>query len=278
MDARLLACFAHPDDEAFGCGGTMAQYRQRGIPVTLVCATKGEAGEISDPALATPENLGLVRSQELLNATAVLGVEDVRFLGYRDSGMAGTEDNQNPAAYAIAPDAEVISRLVRIIREVRPQVVITFDPTGGYGHPDHLAIHRHTVAAVHQAADPTVDPGGGDPWQVRRLFYPVISSDTFEALRDQLIAQGDDPPEWFNEDDPHDWPDQSIDARIDVSRVIDAKWDAFKSHRTQFGADNPFMRVPEAFVKSLFVEERFEQAWPEEKPGEPYTDLFEGLD
>jgi len=277
MDARLLVCLAHPDDEVFSCGGVMAQYRQRGISTTLVCATRGEAGEVSDPALANQDNLGLVRSQELARAAAILGVDDLRFLGYRDSGMAGSADNQHPAAYAAAPDTEVVNRLVRIIREIRPQVVVTFDPTGGYGHPDHIAIHRHTVAAVRQAADPTF--GDGEPWQAARLFYPVFNRDIFVALRDQLIAQGDEPPKWGDNDDgTPDWPDQPVHAKIDVACVIDAKWDALLSHRTQIGAGHPFLRVPEAFAKNLFVEEWFEQAWPDAKPVEPYSDLFEALE
>jgi LmbE family N-acetylglucosaminyl deacetylase len=272
---RFLAFFAHPDDEAFSCGGVMAQNKIRGIHNTLVCATKGEAGEISLPELATPDNLGLVREQELIEAARFMGVDDLFFLGYRDSGMAGTAENQHPAAYCNADDSAVVPRLVRFIRSVRPQVVMTFDPTGGYGHPDHLAIHRHAVAAFHAAADPNYAPNAGKPWQASRLFYPTFLPEAFTELFEQLKAQGIEPPDWNSEGIT--FPEPQIDATVDVSAVSGPKWSAFKSHRTQFGPANPFMQVPEEFVLKMLGTEVFELAWPESRPEKPYTDLFEGL-
>ena len=278
MDARLLACLAHPDDETFICAGLMVLNRRRGIHNTLVCATKGEAGEISYPGLATPDNLGVVRAQELACAAAIMCVDDLRFLGYRDSGMAGSADNQHPAAYASAPDSAVASRLARLIRELRPQVVITFDPTGGYGHPDHIAIHRHTLAAIRLAADPDHAPDDGAPWQIARLFYPALDRSAWGAVTQQLVAQGEPQPDWGTTDDgAPNWPDQPVHAKIDISSVIDAKWTAFQCHQTQIGPNHPFMRVPEPFIKDLLDEEWFELAWPDAKPAQPYTDLFEGL-
>src|ERR671932_2725290 len=123
----LLALFAHPDDEAFGSGGTLARYAAEGVAVALVCATRGEVGEIADPALATPETLGDVREAELRCAARALGVGELLFLGYRDSGMAGTPTNEDPRALARAPAEEVVARLVGIIRRLRPQVLVTFD-------------------------------------------------------------------------------------------------------------------------------------------------------
>ena len=136
----VLAAFAHPDDEGFGCGGILAMLAARGARATLVCATNGDVGEISDPALATPETLAQVRQEELRRAMAVTGVEDLRFLGYRDSGMPGTADNNHPNSLNQAEPSRVVGQLVFIIREMRPEVVITQDPTGVYGHPDHLAV------------------------------------------------------------------------------------------------------------------------------------------
>ncbi|MER3515271.1 MAG: GlcNAc-PI de-N-acetylase, partial [Chloroflexota bacterium] len=153
----LLSVFAHPDDESFGVGGTLAYYAAQGHRVALG-ATRGDVGEIADPALATPQTLGDVRTAELNCAAQVLGVSKIILLGYRDSGMAGTPENQDPRAFMNAPAEEVVERLVGIIRRLRPQVVITFDPYGGYGHPDHIAIHRHTVAAFHAAGDPARYP------------------------------------------------------------------------------------------------------------------------
>jgi LmbE family N-acetylglucosaminyl deacetylase len=277
MDARLLACFAHPDDETFSCAGVMLLNRRRGIHNSLVCATRGESGEISDPDLATPETLAIVRTQELECAAARMGVDDLHFLGYRDSGMAGAPDNQRNGAYATAPDSAVVVRLVRLIRELRPQVVITFDPTGGYGHPDHIAIHRHTLAAARLAADPAFAPHDGPPWQIARLFYPALDIEAFRAISSRLVAQGDPLPTWGGEDGVPLWPEQSVDAKIDIGGVVAAKWDAFRCHQTQIGANHPFMRVPADFAMGLFREEWFEQAYPAEKPAQPYTDLFEGL-
>src|SRR5262245_22265858 len=127
---RLIAFFAHPDDEASCCGGVMLLNKIRGIYNVLVCATKGEAGEIASPELAEPATLGLVRERELIEAAHHLDVDELYFLGYRDSGMAGTPANQIPSAYTNASDSAVVARLVRFIRTVKPQVIITFDPTG----------------------------------------------------------------------------------------------------------------------------------------------------
>jgi LmbE family N-acetylglucosaminyl deacetylase len=274
-DLRLLAFFAHPDDEAFGIGGIMAANKARGIHNTLVCATKGEAGEISLPELATSSNLGLVRELELREAAQHMGVDDLYFLGYRDSGMAGTEPNQHPNAFANANPGSVVPRLVRFIRTVRPQVVVTFDPTGGYGHPDHIAIHKHTVAAFHAAADPAYALTLGEAWQAQRLFYPAFRREMFNELREQLISQGIEPPDWGNMTDL--LPQQPIHATVDVAPNAALKWRALKSHRTQIGPKNPFMQVPEEFVLKMMGLELFELAWPDTKPDQPYTDLFEGL-
>src|SRR5947208_13163710 len=143
---RLLGIFAHPDDEGT-MSGAMLKYSTLDIETGLVCATRGEVGEIADPALATPENLGEVREGEMRAAAGVLGVHNLWFLGYRDSGMAGTPENQDPLSLAQASAAEVVGKLVGIIRQFRPQVMATFDETGGYGHPDHIAVYRHTTSA-----------------------------------------------------------------------------------------------------------------------------------
>ena len=133
--STLLAVFAHPDDESFGAGGMLALHARKGVHVALVCATRGEMGEIADESLATRETLGDVRMVELQKAADTLGVTELINLNYRDSGMAGTADNDHPRAFAGIPEDEVVSRLVGIIRRLKPQVVVTFDPNGGYGHP-----------------------------------------------------------------------------------------------------------------------------------------------
>ncbi len=277
-DRRMLISFAHPDDEAFSCAGVIKLNQLQGIHTTLVCATKGEAGEISSPDLASPENLGLVRERELREAADHVGVDELIFLGYRDSGMAGTEANAHPNAFMNAPASAVVARLVRLIRNLRPQVVITFDPTGGYGHPDHIASNRHTTAACAVAADPNHAPELGPAWQVQRIFYPTFDRTVFDRLRDQLLAQGEEAPQWGVEEDGEiPFPDQSVDARVDIHAVVQSKWDALFSHVTQFGPDNPFKRVPKEFMLELLHEEWFELAWPDEKPTTPWSSLFEGV-
>lgn len=274
----ILAAYAHPDDEAFGSGGTLAKYAQSGARVTLVCATRGEVGEISDPALATPETLGQVREQEMLAAARALGVGDVRFLDYRDSGMAGTDDNHNPAAFVNVPAEEVVARLVQIIREVRPQVVLTFDPSGGYGHPDHIAIHQHTVAAFHLAGDPERFPEAGPVWQPARLFYTAIPRSNFVAMRDRLAAAGEDTSMFERiEENGMGWPDDQIHAQLDVSSTVGAKWESLHAHRTQFGENNMFRRFPEDEVQAMLSREHFVLAWPQPTEGFKLSDLFEGV-
>src|SRR5947199_8906521 len=167
---RLLGVFAHPDDEGT-TSGALIQYNTAGIETGLICAKRVEVGEIADPALATPENLGQVREEEMRLAAEVLGVRNLWFLDYRDSGMAGTPENEDPRAFVRASAAEVVGKLVAIIRQFRPQVLVTFDETGAYGHPDHIAIYRHTTSAFHAAADGVQYPELGPAHAVAKLYY-----------------------------------------------------------------------------------------------------------
>ena len=167
---RVLATYGHPDDEGQATG-VLARFLQHGAQVTLVCATRGEVGEISHPELATPETLGYVRELELRSSMAQLGLRDVRFLPYRDSGMDGTPENEDPRCLHAQPADVVVGQLVFLMRELRPHVVFTWDPSGGYGHPDHVAVHRYTLAAFEQAGDPAAFPESGRPWQPKELFW-----------------------------------------------------------------------------------------------------------
>jgi N-acetyl-1-D-myo-inositol-2-amino-2-deoxy-alpha-D-glucopyranoside deacetylase len=275
----LLAAFAHPDDEAFGTGGTLAHYAAQGVQVNLVCATRGEVGEISDASLATAENLGEVREQELRCSGRALGAHEVIFLGYRDSGMAGTPDNADPRAFANALPEDVVARLVAVIRRLKPEVVITFEPGGGYGHPDHMAISRHTLAAFQAAADPNAFPNQGPAWAASRLFYSAIPRSFFREMRDRLEAMGVDTSQFGRFDENSmGWPDEKVHCTIDVSDRIEAKWAALQCHRTQFGPDNLFRRLPEEVLKQLMSREHFSLVVPEDASGLCRGDLFSGLD
>jgi N-acetyl-1-D-myo-inositol-2-amino-2-deoxy-alpha-D-glucopyranoside deacetylase len=278
MEHSLMAIYAHPDDEAFGTGGTISRYASEGVKVYLVSATRGEVGEISDPSLATPETLGCVREDELRCAAETMGVTQLVFLDYRDSGMAGTSENQDPRAFVNAQAEEVVRLLVRLIRNLRPEVIVTFEPNGGYGHPDHIAIHKHTVAAFQAAADPTYDPKLGAPWQAKRLFYTAIPHSFFEDMRQQMTDLGLDTQDLVDLDDPNlRWPDEAINVRLDVSHSVELKWQALQCHRTQFGPGNLFRRLPEERVKKLMSKEYFALAWPEPGSGLQLPDLFAGV-
>ncbi len=275
---RILGLFAHPDDEILGPGGTMAWYASQGAHVETVCTTRGEVGEISDPALATSENLGQVREQEMLCSAQSLGIQKVHFLGYRDSGMADTAENQHPNAYINAPDETVIDQLVQIMRQLRPHILITFEPYGGYGHPDHIAINKHAHAAYAAAADPTYKPGLGSPWQPARLFYDVITMSFFERFIERMEAHGLDTSfaSRFEERREKGWPEDKMTCVLDVQETVEAKFAAYRCHRTQFGDDSLFRRLPEEEMKALQRYEYFYLAEPEQ-PGLELTDLFEGL-
>ncbi|NPV57807.1 MAG: GlcNAc-PI de-N-acetylase [Anaerolineae bacterium] len=174
-DRTLLAVLAHPDDETFGIGGTLAMYAQQGAQVYLVCATRGEVGEMDSRYLEGFNSIAERREYELCCAVDKLGLRKVYFLNYRDSGMPGSPENQHPQALTAQPVEKVAGEIASYIRKLKPQVVITFDPYGGYGHPDHIAIHNATNLAVEQAANPEFQPQGNPPpHQVQRLFYQVI--------------------------------------------------------------------------------------------------------
>src|SRR5438105_2633154 len=184
----LLGLFAHPDDEQV-LSGSFAKAAAEGMRTGLVCATRGEAGEIADPSLATKETLGRVREAELRAACAVLGIKYLWFLDYRDSGMMGTPENEDPAAFYRADEREALGKIVKIVREFKPTVMVTFDPKGGYGHPDHLTIHRLATAAFSAAADPQAYPDAGEPWQAARLYYGAFPRSAMKRLVELMEAE-----------------------------------------------------------------------------------------
>ena len=155
---------------------------------------------------------------------------------------------------------------------------MTFEPNGGYGHPDHIAIHKHTVAAFQAAADPTRYPELGAPWQAKRLFYTAIPHSFFEDMRQQMTELGLDTQDLVGLDDPKlRWPDEAVNVRLDVSHSVELKWQALQCHRTQFGPGNLFRRLPEERVKKLMSKEYFALAWPEPGAGLQLPDLFSGV-
>jgi N-acetyl-1-D-myo-inositol-2-amino-2-deoxy-alpha-D-glucopyranoside deacetylase len=175
MTARKTLIFvgAHPDDETFGMGSTLAKYARHGVRVYYICATRGESGTVEPEYLKGYASIADMRSAELACAAGVLGLTGVIHLNYRDSGMPGSPDNQNPAALMQAPLPQVVGRLVAIFRDLKPDVVITHDPSGGYQHPDHIVVHNAACEAFYAAGDPRSFPAAGPPFQPAKLFYGI---------------------------------------------------------------------------------------------------------
>jgi mycothiol S-conjugate amidase len=257
----LLTVHAHPDDESSKGAGTLARYSDEGVHTTLVCCTGGELGDIANPAMDLPEvkaNLAAVRADELARATKIIGFSNVVMLGYRDSGMAGSEANNDPTCFHQADRAEAVSRLVRIIREARPQVVVTYaDDQQGYPHPDHLAVHDITGPAVAAAGDPTYLPELGAPWRPAKLYYSAWARVRMLAFHQAFLDRGLTSPydnRWFERPSA----DHRITTRIDVSRFYDRRCDALRAHATQIPPDSPFwFGLPDDEASAIYPYEDF---------------------
>jgi N-acetyl-1-D-myo-inositol-2-amino-2-deoxy-alpha-D-glucopyranoside deacetylase len=285
-----MVVHAHPDDESLGSGGTLLRYGRRGVRTVVVMCTGGEAGEISDPALATPENLGEVRRAETEGAMAILGVERLAWLGYRDSGMAGTDDNDDPRSFHRANPEEAVGRLVRLIREERPQVIASYDVNGTYGHPDHVMAHRVAQAAYWAAGDPNRFRDAGPAWTVPKLYEQVNPRTNMERMREAMRAagvergrEGESPEEEerrFRERlQRFAVPDHALTTLVDIAEFIDAKRDAVLAHRTQMGPEGRFSRIPEELRRQLWSHERYRLVAGPFAPGADglEDDLFAGL-
>ena len=251
---RLLLVHAHPDDETIGTGAVMAKYAAEGVAVTLVTCTLGEEGEVLVPELEhlasdRDDALGQHRIGELAAACEALGVKDHRFLGgpgrWRDSGMMGTPQNDRPDVFWQADLGEATRALVEVLREVRPQVVVTYDDNGGYGHPDHIQAHRVTVAAVDAAADPSYAPELGEVWATDKLYWTAFPKSVLQAGIDHLKATGDS--NFFGvdsaEDLPFGNPDEDVTTEVDAREHLERKVAAMRAHATQIAVDGPFFAL-----------------------------------
>lgn len=270
-----MAVHAHPDDEVFSTGGILARYAAAGDRVVVVYATRGEAGEMHDPD-RTPEEalprLGEIREEEVRRAADILGITDVYFLGYRDSGMEGTEDNNHPAAFMNAPLDEATDRLLAIMRETAPQVVVTYNEAGGYGHPDHVMTNRVAVAAFERAQ--------GQPWAPQKLYYAAASREGFRRYVEGMQRFGLRIP-WLKDDfnfDEYGMPEAEITARINIAPYAPLKKAALAAHRTQIPGDFFYLAIPDAALSEAAGVEYFQRIQPPPQPGEHEEDLFEGTE
>lgn len=256
---RLLGAYAHPDDEG-GVTGTILHYNTLGVESGLICATRGEVGEISDPALATPENLGKVREGELRAAAEVIGLKHLWFLGFRDSGMAGTPENNDPRAFAQASAADVVGKLVAIIRQFRPQVMVTFDETGGYGHPDHIAIYRHATSAFYAAADAVQYPEHGPAHMVSKLYYSGFPRSFLRQMGEWMRAEDYKGPFGKLDAEKLGLADELISVRLNVEPWLETKNRSWSMHRTQINPDNPMAKLPKDIQRKWRSYEYFQLA------------------
>ena len=281
MTKTLLAVLAHPDDESFGLGGTLALYARRGYDTYLVCATRGEVGSVDEEHLRGYKDIADMRTAELDCAAAHLGLKDVFYLGYRDSGMPGSDDNRHPNAQVNRPVEEVAGRVVKYIRELKPDVVLTFDPIGGYKHPDHIQIHRATVLAFDRADDASFHPEAGAPFQPRALYFQVFPRRFLKWATRLMPLFGQDPAKFGKNKDINlkeladvDFP---VHARLDIRSVAEIKSKAGACHSSQGGGQ--MRRGLMGFVTKVFGEhEDYMRAYPPVGSGfKRLTDLFDGV-
>ncbi len=280
----LLAFHAHPDDESSKGAGTVSMLADRGVRCVLVTATGGEAGDILNPAMDSPdvaENLKAIREEELMEAARIQGYEEVVLLGYRDSGMPDSPDNANPEAFANQDEEDVLRSLVRIVRRVRPDVFLGYDAHEFYPHPDHLRVHDMSVKVFHAAADGDRFPGEGDPWQIKRLYAPhVFTLRKMTTLHEAMLDRHGFSPfeQWLARlDGRPDRPESAI-VRIDVTGYVERGRDALRAHRTQIDPNGSWFQVPTDLVEDVYPWEEFELLASSVETPAGSDDLFAGLD
>jgi N-acetyl-1-D-myo-inositol-2-amino-2-deoxy-alpha-D-glucopyranoside deacetylase len=278
----LLSVLAHPDDESFGMGGTLALYSQRSVHTHLICATRGEAGEVDLQYLEEGfDTIAERRESELRCAAGILGLSGVNFLDFRDSGMPGSPDNQHPNALAAQPVEAVAAKIARLMRQIQPQVVVTFDPIGGYKHPDHIAIHYATVLAFRLAGDPAF-LGELPPYQPQKLYFHTISKTFLRISVLALRLLGKDPRHFGRNGDidlqaivrDGSFPTH---AHINCQSVMEAKNAAAACHASQLGGALPRRGLVARLTRRAAYTETFMRAIPPAERGVREDDLFEGV-
>jgi mycothiol S-conjugate amidase len=278
---RLLTVHAHPDDEASKGSATVARYRAEGVESTLVCCTGGEEGEILNKALDSPEvraNLVEIRRLELCRAAEVIGYEHVHMLGYRDSGMKDSPANDNPESFYRAPLDEAVGRLVAIIRQRRPHVIVTYsDDQQGYQHPDHVRVNEISVPAFAAAGDPDAYPDEGEPWQPLKMYYTTWSRARIKAMHDKFVELGLESPYgegWFTRPST----DDKVTTRIEVGDYYQVRVDALLAHATQVDPNERFwFGLPTEIARTVHPWDDYMLARSLVTSQIPEDDLFAGV-
>jgi mycothiol S-conjugate amidase len=282
---RLLCVHAHPDDESSKGAATMARYVSEGADVLVVTCTGGEAGSILNPAMDRPDvrdRLPEVRREEMDRAREILGVRQ-EWLGFIDSGLP--EGDPKPplpeGCFALVPVEEAARPLVRILREFRPQVVVTYDENGGYPHPDHIQTHLVSMAAITAAADPTRYPDEGPPWEVAKIYYNVtFHKARVVALHEAMLARGLESPyaKWLEQ-----WEDRAIDEGRVTTQVPCGEWfpvrdRALLAHATQVDPNGMWFQVPMSLQQEVWPTEDYQLVSSRVEVGPlPENDLFTGV-
>jgi mycothiol S-conjugate amidase len=276
----LLTVHAHPDDEASKGAGTVARYHAEGVRTVLVCATDGAAGDILNPTLDPEEitDMVAVRREELANAAKVIGYDEVVMLGYRDSGMPGTDHNLHRECFAQADFREAVGRLVSIIRRERPQVIVTYgDDHRGYPHPDHIRVHDISVSAFDKAGDPDAYSWAGEPWQPSKLYYTVWSRKRMRAIHEKFLELGLESPfdnRWFEREDD----EQYLTTSISLEGFADVRSEALLAHRTQIDPNSRFwFGLPPEVQREIHPYDDYVLAKSLVETEIPEDDLFAGV-
>jgi N-acetyl-1-D-myo-inositol-2-amino-2-deoxy-alpha-D-glucopyranoside deacetylase len=275
----LLAILAHPDDETFGMGGTLALYASQGVDVHLITATNGDVGEVDARYLKGFKSIADRRKSELNCAAKVLGIKKLHFLDYRDSGMAGTADNKHPRALASQPVESVSKRVAHLIREIKPEVVVTFDPIGGYYHPDHIACNKATVMGYKMAADKKFMEEL-PAWQVRKLYFSVFPRGFLKFIIFISRLMSKNSTHWGKNGDidmkriaKANFP---VNARINYRKLAHIKDEASTCHASQGGADRLHGFL--AWFRHTFQSnETFMRYFPQPTGRTVERDLFSGI-
>ena len=278
----LLVVYAHPDDESFGNAGTLARYAAEGVAVHYACATRGDVGGVASELLDGYADVAALRSAELACAAGTLGLAAVHFLGYRDSGMAGSPDNQHPDALIRAATERVAGQVVALIRGLRPQVILTFGPYGGYGHPDHIAVHQATRAAFDAAGDQARYPeqleDGLATWAPDRLYYSTVGVGLLRTGVAMMRLLGRDPRRAGQNGDVD--VQRMVDETTPVTTVVDGgaylaqKEHAWRCHRSQLGGAGRFLDMPGPLRRMWMRQEQFTRVVPAWQGGPRERDLF----
>ncbi len=281
MKKRLLAVLAHPDDESFGPGGTFARYVAEGTAVHIAIATDGAAGSVAEGYEEVRDRLAEVRAQELQAAVSILGAQ-LHTMGYRDSGYINDPANQHPDAFINANEQEAIGRVVRLIREIRPQVVVTHDETGGYFHPDHIFCWKIATPAFYAAADPAQYPDiGPAPYQPQRLYYTAFPNTWVKLFTLLMRLRGQDPTRAGRNKDINftqlGLPSRKIHARINYRHYWGVKEAASAKHSSQGGGTSRSRLFPVWLQRRFMAQDTFLRAYPPVPDGYRESDLFVGV-